>query len=320
MSKSSRLTRVWLLIVPVVLSAQQLSNIVTHVSGDSVRITYDLGSLAENEAVTVGFSVDSGFTWKRITDAEGDLDLGVEPGRNREIRFRVHPPNIYHSTIYDLRIIDFRRMVWIEGGRYKMGNFNGKIDEKPEHIIEITGFFISRHEVTQAEYRQIIGNNPSQAGHSLQCPVVNVSWEEAIHYCRKTSGRLPSEAEWEYAARGGNRSGGYIFSGANDLNTVGWYNLNSSNDVQEIAKKLPNEAGLFDMSGNVWEWCADWYDVNYYSLSPEKNPSGPETGRDRVVRGGSWASIERYCRVTNRGFFNPHNGYSTIGFRIVRDF
>jgi formylglycine-generating enzyme required for sulfatase activity len=130
-------------------------------------------------------------------------------------------------------------------------------------------------EVTQAEYRKVMGKNPSHFSGCDDCPVEQVSWNKANEYAKKVGKRLPTEAEWEYAARGGNKSKGYRYSGSNGIDAVGWYDDNSSGKTHPVAQKQPNELGLYDMSGNVWEWCSDWY--GSYSSSPQNNPQGPNS-------------------------------------------
>jgi len=173
--------------------------------------------------------------------------------------------------------------------------------------------------VTQAEYRRVMGKNPSIFSGCDDCPVENVSWNDAMEYAKKVGKRLPTEAEWEYAARGGNQSRGYTYSGSNDLNSVGWYDGNSGSKTHPVAQKQPNELGLYDMSGNVWEWCADRYGENYYNQSPGSNPTGPASGSSRVLRGGSWFNSGGGCRVSNRGRDDPSCRDSYSGFRCIQD-
>jgi sulfatase modifying factor 1 len=157
-------------------------------------------------------------------------------------------------------------------------------------------------------------------------PVCHVSWNDATVYCRWLSAktgkhyRLPTEAEWEYAARGGSMSKGYPYSGGNDLESVGWYSENSNGKMHPVAKKLPNELGLFDMTGNAWNWCSDWYGKDYYKISPENAPAGPDTGEVRVLRGGSWYCGAVTSRITVRiaGMPDDNGGGST--FRVACDY
>ena len=150
-------------------------------------------------------------------------------------------------------------------------------------------------------------------------PIVNVTWDDASAYAQWAGKRLPTEAEWEYAARGGRLSKGYTYSGGNDPGAVAWYDGNSGKQTQPVGEKSPNELGLYDMSGNVWEWCADLYDENYYRNSPKQDPTGPSSGQFRVLRGGSWNINDSYCRLTYRNWFFPSLRGNNIGFRCAQD-
>ncbi|QQS28607.1 MAG: SUMF1/EgtB/PvdO family nonheme iron enzyme [Sphingobacteriales bacterium] len=228
-----------------------------------------------------------------------------------------------------------KNMVYVEGGTFRMGctQEQGGVcddDEKPPHEVRLNSFYISRYEVTQAEWRSIMGANPSYNTGCDNCPVEKVSWKMIQDFLSKLNARtgqtyeLPTEAEWEYAARGGGKSRGYKYSGSNNLDDVAWYDGNykeskhgSEGTTHPIGKKDANELGLYDMSGNVWEWCADRY--GSYSAGTSANPKGPATGNTRVVRGGSWGGNDWYCRVSNRYDYNPDNDYNVvIGVRVVR--
>jgi formylglycine-generating enzyme required for sulfatase activity len=151
-------------------------------------------------------------------------------------------------------------------------------------------------------------------------PVIHVSWNDAVAYAqwlsRKTgkTWRLPSEAEWEFAAKGGSAT---TYSGSNSIDEVAWYSSNSGGKTQPVGQKKPNGYGLYDMTGNVWEWCADWYSSDYYKSSPSSNPQGPNSGSHRVYRGGSWYINAEYCRVANRNGSAPDYRGHDIGFRLV---
>jgi uncharacterized protein (TIGR02145 family) len=211
-------------------------------------------------------------------------------------------------------------MVLVKGGTFTMGNNSGDSDEKPLHRVTLSDFYIGKYEVTQKQWREIMGNNPSDFK-SDERPVENVSWNAVQDFIRKLntktgqSYRLPTEAEWEYAARGGQLSRGYTYSGSNDIDAVAWYGENNGNKTHYVGRKQANELGLHDMSGNVWEWCKDWYG-NYFSGS-ETNPTGPAMGSIRVGRGGGWFISAGNCRVANRDGFNPSSYYNYLGFRLV---
>lgn len=213
-------------------------------------------------------------------------------------------------------------MVFVEGGTFDMG-CNEYDQEKPVHSVTVGDFYIGKTEVTQAQYQAVMGNNPSSfKGDNL--PVEQVSWNDAVAYCKKLSQkegvtyRLSTEAEWEYAARGGNQSRRYTYSGSNNVGDVAWYCENSGSKTQPVGTKQPNELGIYDMSGNVWEWCNDWYDGNYYKNSPSRNPRGASSGSDRVLRGGSWVDGAGYCRVAYRFSIDPGSRDFSGGFRVVR--
>ncbi|WP_282775259.1 formylglycine-generating enzyme family protein, partial [Phaeodactylibacter xiamenensis] len=177
--------------------------------------------------------------------------------------------------------------------------------------------------VTQAQWQAVMGTNPSSSTKHPECPVEMVSWEDVQIFLRKindmTGGRyrLPTEAEWTFAARGGNHSRGYKYAGSNNLEDVGWYRKNSRSKTHVVGSKQPNELGLYDMSGNVWEWCSDWYDENYFKTTVLYNPKGPDLGTRRVYRGGGWLSGPERCSVFNRDGRSPGIRRNALGFRLA---
>jgi formylglycine-generating enzyme required for sulfatase activity len=229
-------------------------------------------------------------------------------------------------------------MVAVPGGRFDMGGESW--DNKrsmPIHPVELDDFWMGEHPVTQALWMAVMGeaDNPSHFK-GLTRPVETVSWElidqEFLRQLNKitldsrppgTVYRLPTEAEWEYAARGGKhgKEKPYLFSGSEISDEVGWYNENSHGETKPVGLKLPNELGIFDMSGNVWEWCVDWYGGDYYQKCLDegmvKNLKGPEKGSYRVLRGGSWLGYARLCRSTYRDSITPAARDGGIGFRLV---
>ena len=211
----------------------------------------------------------------------------------------------------------------VAGGTFQMGSDDSEAgdDEKPGHSVTVSTFYMGETEVTQALWKAVMGTNPSNwKGDDL--PVEMVSWNDCQEFIRKLNsltGRsfcLPTEAEWEYAARGGNRSSGTKYAGSNSLGSVAWYNDNSGRKTHAVKGKSPNELGLYDMSGNVWEWCSDWYDKEYYGKSSSVNPQGPSSGSHRVLRGSSWYFNGRGCRVLRRGSSIPGGRLSDFGFRL----
>jgi formylglycine-generating enzyme required for sulfatase activity len=236
-------------------------------------------------------------------------------------------------------------LVYVFGGTFMMGRTEEQDDyphEKPAHQVTVDGFYIGKYEVTQAQWKAVTGSNPSRfKGRYL--PVEQVSWNDIvgtsgdymtirniryyangfIYKLNKLTGRqyrLPTEAEWEYAARGGADSRGYRYSGSNVLSDVGWPGNYSfiprrGSKTHPVGKKLPNELGIYDMSGNVWEWCSDWY--GDYGSDSQTNPTGPATGFGRVCRGGSWGCLDIYCRVSERRIYSPGNRGDEVGFRLA---
>jgi formylglycine-generating enzyme required for sulfatase activity len=208
--------------------------------------------------------------------------------------------------------------VWIPPGTFKMGCSAGddecSADEKPAHRVTITkGFWIGQTEVTQAAYERVIGNNPSHFK-KASLPVETISWHEAGAYCKAVGMRLPTEAEWEYAARGGNTAAHY---GA--LDAVAWYGDNSERKTHEVGKKQANGYGLYDTLGNVREWVAGWYGEKYYASSPASDPKGPSSGQYHTMRGGSWDDISGSARVSFRGRNGPGYREFNVGVRCAGD-
>ena len=270
-------------------------------------------------------------------------------------------------------------MVYVPGGSFQMGDVKnegldneGLDGEKPVHTVTLTGFYIGKYQVTQAQYQAVMGNNPSYfnlrsrpTSGEVQGnrPVEQVSWYDVIVFCNKlsikenlspayrisgstnpsawgsvptywdnpnrttwdaveivsgsTGYRLPTEAQWEYAAKGGNgSSGNYTYSGSNNVDAVAWYSGNSNRKTHEVGNKQANGLGIYDMSGNVWEWCWDWY--SDYTSGTQTNPAGPNSGSDRVLRGGNWIYSAEFVRSAYRDYIVPIGRSSGIGFRLAR--
>ncbi len=228
-------------------------------------------------------------------------------------------------------------MIYVEGGTFQMGatseqGDDAESDEKPAHSVTLDSYYAGETEVTQALWEAVMGSNPSSFNKGGAYPVEYVSWDDIVNdflpKLNRLTGqtfRLPTEAEWEYAARGGSKSRGYKYSGSNILSEVAWYGYVDDSDANRtintattmpVKRKRPNEQGLYDMSGNVWEWCQDWYDGKYYSSSPSRNPKGPAAGSDRVLRGGSWINFAGYCRVSLRDGYDPDGRSYDNGFRL----
>ena len=219
----------------------------------------------------------------------------------------------------------------VQGGTFWMGaqstdqggqNYDSEAydNESPVHSVTLSTFYMGETEVTQELWRAVMGSNPSYFSGTNK-PVEHVSWNmivnefiPALNALTGRNFRLPTEAEWEYAARGGNQGHGYKYAGSNTIGNVAWYSENSNNQTHPVATKSPNELGLYDMSGNVWEWCSDWY--GNYSSGSQTNPQGPSSGSLRVLRGGSWYINAWYCRVSDRNYSHPDYAINYRGFRL----
>ena len=216
-------------------------------------------------------------------------------------------------------------MVKVSGGTFQMGatseqGNDADSDEEPVHQVTLSDYYIGETEVTQELWQAVMGSNPSYFTSSSQLPVERVSRNDCQTFISKLNAltgmqfRLPTEAEWEFAARGGNSSQGYKYSGSNNIDDVAWYKSNSNSKTHKVGTKAPNELGLYDMNGNVWEWCQDWY--GSYSSSAQTNPTGP-SGFYRVSRGGGFYDSARYCRVSNRDSRTPDFRNGDLGLRLA---
>ena len=212
-------------------------------------------------------------------------------------------------------------LIKVEGGTFMMGTDDE--DEglaMPSHEVTISSFYVAKYPVTQQQWEALMGSNPSYCIGSKH-PVERVSWDDVQLFIKKLNAytgkkyRLLTEAEWEYAARGGNQSHNYIYSGSDDVDVVAWYRQNSDDKSHPVGTKAPNELGIYDMSGNVWEWCSDWAD--YYTSESQIDPPGPPTGMTRIVRGGCYGNDVRVLKVYMRSSSIPNYGGSWIGFRLA---
>ena len=249
------------------------------------------------------------------------------------------------------------KMIWVEGGDFMMGCTSEQSDcydsEKNVHNVTLDGFYIGMLEVTQAQWEAVVGTTIYQqrdkvdsqwpvAGVGSDYPMYFVNYDEATEFCRILSNRtgktytLPTEAQWEYAARGGKKSDGTKYAGSNNIDAVAWYKDNSDDSTHACGSKRSNSLGIYDMSGNVWEWCKDWYSDSYASinraeklhtgnaaieisasLGDTKNPTGPSSGTGRVKRGGCKGFGASSCRVSIRGNDVPSHRHGNLGFRVV---
>lgn len=236
---------------------------------------------------------------------------------------------------------DSKNVAFVEGGTFLMGSpaGAGDGDERPQHKVTLKSFKITRYEITNEQYAAFLSEKGNQTENGVKwyqgtdfdikgkkftpkkdrgrMPVRFVSWSGAAAYAKWTGGRLPTEAEWEYAARGGKKSKGYTWSGSNNIDEVAWYVKNSGQRLHKVGEKKPNELGIYDMSGNVWEWTADWYGP--YSKTDKTNPKGPSTGKARSRRGASAFCTAHNNRSANRSNRAPNGVRHNLGFRVVFD-
>jgi formylglycine-generating enzyme required for sulfatase activity len=218
-------------------------------------------------------------------------------------------------------------MVFVQGGTFRMGCTIEQLDEcwdyeKPAHNVNLSGFYIGKYPVTQRLWKQVMNGDDPSSFKGDDLPVETVSWDDVqvfitnLNNLTQRQYRLPTEAEWEYAARGGRESRGYKYAGSDDIDEVAWYDENSGWTTQPVGTKAPNELGIYDMSGNVWEWVNDWWG-EYPEADSRTDPRGPSSGSGRVVRGGSWDSGARICRVSYRSTDAPDSRSYNIGFRLA---
>ncbi len=349
---------------PEEVNSKPVANFV--VSPDSgvvgTEFSFDASSSSDAED-----AVDSlNFRWDFDGDNQFDTDWSMEKTATYKynevgtysVKLEVKDSGeLVSSIVKNVEVVENpvpEGMALIEGGSFMMGSANGDAHEQPIHEINLASFYLGKYEVTNAEYCEFLNSegNQEEGGanwlniNDQNCqieevdgifaplsgkenyPVIMVSWYGARAYCEWKGGRLPTEAEWEYAARGGKLANNYQYAGSDSLDVVGWYwdnSENADNDISEgkgshpVGEKLANELGLYDMSGNVFEWCNDWYGEDYYSNSPSDNPTGPEEGTLRVLRGGCWYGIPFYCRVAFRGYYFPEYSYFDFGFRLAMD-
>ncbi len=265
---------------------------------------------------------------------DGSKQISVVSGKRAEcsIKLTQKPQSVQPSVSSTKR--DFTetvlginmKMVYVKGGTFRMGATLEQGDdvedwEKPVHSVILSDYYIGKFEVTQGLWKAVMGSNPSYFSRGDDYPVESVSWNDIQTFLTKLNQQtgknyaLPTEAQWEYAARGGAKSERYKYSGSHTIGDVAWFSSNSSSSTHPVGTKQPNELGIYDMSGNVWEWCSDW--MGSYSSESQTNPTGPFSGSYRVLRGGSWGNGARGCRVSYRSSFDPDFRNFNFGFRVV---
>ena len=320
---------------------QTVSNVDAYQEGKNIIITYE----TDKDGIVGGVfcSTDGGRTWSNpLRQVTGDVNKQVQAGSHRIVwdvlseREKLAGANIcFKVEVNSVRFtVDGARftvngvsfeMVRVEGGTFRMGATSEQeddaySDEKPVHSVTLSSYYIGKTEVTQALWQAVMGSNPS-CFEGADLPVENVSWNYCQKFIQKLNSltgrnfRLPTDAEWEFACRGGNNSRGYKYSGSNDIDNVAWYDGNSGEQTHPVGTKAPNELGIYDMSGNVCEWCSDWY-ADYTSYS-QTNHTGPQSEADCFFRGGSWNFYAGDCRSSSRIDGNPGGRGCNLGLRLA---
>ncbi|MDP4819438.1 MAG: formylglycine-generating enzyme family protein, partial [Saprospiraceae bacterium] len=315
--------------LPVVQTAT-ISEITQTTAASGGTVASDKGSPVTARGVVWSTSPNPTILSNKTTDGTGtgifDSDLsGLSAGTKYYVRAYAtnSAGTSYGAQVSFTTPVD---MVLVQGGTFNMGCTTAPCepDAQPQHAVTVSAFYLGTVEVTQALWTSVMGSNPASFTGCAQCPVENVSWNDvqlfvdSLNSLTGLNYRMPTEAEWEFAARGGNLSQNYAYAGSNTPGTVAWYSANASGRTQAVGQKQANELGLFDMSGNVGEWVSDWYDSGYYSVSPGTDPTGPATGTSKVARGGAWSEPADSLRVTNRMALNPATDYNRIGLRLAR--
>ena len=325
-----------LLLFSVCIHAQNITNQDFYQDGNKVIITYSLDKSAD---IQVFLSQDGGNTFgPALKNVSGDVGSNISPGSEKRIIWDAlseYEKLVGTDFVFKISagggVLKFTvngvtfEMIEVKGGTFTIGatqeqGSDAESDEKPTHSVTLSTYYIGKYEVTQKLWAAVMGSNPSFfKGDNL--PVEQVSWNDCQTFIKKLNtltGKnfsLPTEAQWEYAARGGIKSKNYKYSGSNSIDYVAWYGSNSGSKTHDAGTKSPNELGIYDMSGNVWEWCYDWY--GNYTASSQTNPSGPSSGSDRVLRGGSWSNCTGYCRVSFRYYYYPVISYYYNGLRLA---
>ncbi len=266
--------------------------------------------------------------WSMVCDVDGDGAVTISDVTWLIDMIMAPPSPQSQDVTLDVNGVNIT-MVLVEGGTFTMGATpdqwpDHRRNEVPLHEVTLSSYYISQTEVTQELWEAVMGFNPSQFAGDPQRPVEMVSLFDCARFVDKLTEitgrvfRMPTEAEWEYAARGGNRSQSFKYSGSNMAEDVAWYNGNADNTTHPVATKAPNELGIYDMSGNVLEWCQDWYAS--YDEGPCTNPVGPESGYENVYRGGSWNNDSVMCRNATRDMADPHTTSNMMGLRVVMNY
>ena len=329
-------------------SAQNVTNVTAEQVNKTILVSYDLDKQAD---ITLFLSTDGGSTYTQLYRVSGDVGQNVSAGHKTVVwdvlteRDKLVGDNIVFKVkaqgednlTFTVNGVTFK-MIYVKGGTFMMGcpskNVRDCYDsELPVHSVTLSDFYLGETEVTQALWKAVTGCEPDynggwteEFGRGSTSPAYHVSWNECQAFCEelnsKLAGQLPSgyrfvlptEAQWEYAARGGNKSRSCMYSGGNNVGSVAWYNNNCHNKVHPVKTKKANELGLYDMTGNIYEWCSDWY--GSYSSVSQTDPKGPLSGTRRVLRGCCWCSYDDSCGVTFRGSNTPDHRFKSHGLRL----
>ncbi|MBT3210042.1 MAG: SUMF1/EgtB/PvdO family nonheme iron enzyme [Bacteroidetes bacterium] len=346
----------------IIAFAAQPEKAVVETGGRNSLYTKSLISAIEMPDIPIEIFFD--VVRNKVTKESTNTQISWESMSNTKDFFFVEEENGFDEDFYSDTENSSKKschynMVFVAGGTFKIGSYNGDEDEKPVHPVTVGNFYIGKYEVTNIEFCEFLNDKGNQEvdgklwldisdkdcniekqgefftpkGGNDYLPVIEVTWHGAVEYCKWKGGRLPTEAEWEYAAQGGKKTKNYVYSGTSnekllfqyanfcdDSCSENWKNRNQ-NDKYNLSAPVgsfkPNELGLFDMSGNIAEWCMDWYSKEYYAMKKIYNPQGMESGKYKVLRGGSWNVSTNYCRTSNRAWNFPNDSYSDYGFRLL---
>ena len=294
----------------------------------SANVTWTVASNTASSWLTITKVDDGTLKMEATTNSATQQRSGTVTlkGRSKSVEINIFQAAVFGNSSFYVNGVYFK-MIAVEAGTFTMGateeqGNDAYHEEKPAHSVTLTRFSIGETEVTQELWAAVMDYNPATYTNDSRA-VWNVSWNDCQTFISKLNQltgqrfRLPTEAEWEYAARGGQKSNGYKYSGSNTIDDVAWYN--EANLPHKVSTKKANELGIYDMSGNVEEWCNDWYDENYYSNSPAKNPTGPSSGERRVIRGGYYWSSAKFCRVSSRNSRQESYKSADVGLRLAMD-
>jgi formylglycine-generating enzyme required for sulfatase activity len=319
----------------------EVKNVIAAQNFNDIIVSYDLLSENASQKFTVELycSTNGGIVFgDPLNTVEGDVGFNISPGEGKKITWDVlEEVNqfVYDDVVFKVKatanaggIVD---LVLIEGGSFIMGNENGQEDEKPEHEVQLSNFYISKYEITVKQYEEFCKKSGKEMPESNSewlddHPMTYISWEDAKEYCSWLSEmtgekyRLPTEAEWEYVAKGGIHGSSNTEPSKNEIDNYAWHKGNTGGYAHyEVGKLKPNDLGIYDIIGNVWEWCEDWYGKTYYAYAPGFNPPGPPRGKTKVARGGSWREPGDIITETYRFYQSPTSRTNYVGLRVVKE-